>query len=219
MIACFSQGITCSSQGIFTCSFQGMVTCSSQGMTCSPQRSIYSTRAAQGWGSQRGPPRQCPQPVLTSTAQSPRPFVLPSHHLLHERSQLRLLPLVGEICSTKRRSGSRGPLGAPQAPLEPGRGRRKQQQAEPRVSRANAGSTVQMEPQKTRGSLRGGGSAPSPPWGHPVPALPGHPCHPEPPAAGPPQWAGIHKDPQCPAFRIREPLWAPQSPQPLMCPQ
>lgn len=65
----------------------------------------WSSGGAQGGAStlQLLPGRQRSPHVLTSTANSTGPFVLPSHHLLHERSQLRL-PLVGEICSTNRTS-------------------------------------------------------------------------------------------------------------------
>lgn len=75
--------------------------------------------------------------VLTSTANSTGPIVLPSHHLLHERSQLRL-SLVGEICSTNKTSAlglavllQRDPPALPPHNCSGGRGRgqRKQQQA------------------------------------------------------------------------------------------
>lgn len=69
-----------------------------------------------GTGAFARPPRgSVHSHVLTSTANSTGPIVLPSHHLLHERSQLRL-PLVGEICSTNKTSALSLAVLLPQGP-------------------------------------------------------------------------------------------------------
>lgn len=73
--------------------------------------------------------------VLTSAANSTGPIVLPSHHLLHERSQLRL-SLVGEICGTNKTSAlglaallQRGPPALPPHSRSGRRGRGQREKA------------------------------------------------------------------------------------------
>lgn len=96
--------------------------------------------------------------VLTSTANSTGPIVLPSHHLLHERSQLRL-PLVGEICSTNKTSALSLPVLPQQDPpalpphgcsrgREGARGRNQRQAGEPGAGTRgqHAGGTFQLQP-------------------------------------------------------------------------
>lgn len=132
--------------------------------------SVYSTAAARA-GPWRGPWRSARSHVLTSAANRTGPFVLPSHHLLHERSQLRL-PLVGEICSTNTTSapGLAGLLRGALPPCPPRcsgrRGRGQTAAASGRPGHQRAGNTFQPRPPLKGtwcGSVRGLGPRSSAP--------------------------------------------------------